>query len=106
MRGDGGVRVVFGIPLPGGKSDGGDMRRLPHSNISVAICYYIFLARPGIEVSEERDDITSKCQWLEQSKGQVNRRFSKKKPPIMGHDPGPLASSKCQGIERIAYGKV
>jgi hypothetical protein len=65
MRGNGGVRVVFGIPLSGCKSNGGDMRRPACSNISVTIGCDVFLARPGIEVSEERDDITSRRQRLE-----------------------------------------
>jgi hypothetical protein len=53
MRGDGGVRVVLGIPLSGSKNNGSDMRRPACSNVSAAIGYYVFLARPGIEVSEE-----------------------------------------------------
>ena len=71
MRGDGGVRVVFSIPLSARKSDGADMRRPSCSNMpqAVAIGYYVLLARPGIGVSEERDDITNRCQRLEQSKG-------------------------------------
>jgi hypothetical protein len=68
MRCDNGIRVVIGVPFSGCKSNGGDMRRSACCNISVAIGYYIFLARTGIEVSEERDDITSRCQRLEQSK--------------------------------------
>jgi hypothetical protein len=80
------------------------MRMPACSNISAAIGCYIFLARPGIEVSKERDDITSRCQQLEQSKGQVDRRFSKKEEPsITGRDP-----SACSGVKkwRIAYGKM